>query len=186
MKVSYKHSEIIYCKASSKCWYPLNTIEGIRIVVILAIELFPMCQIQDWIYLVVQLKFQRFMIWKSTKKNYKYSNSSISLIHYLEDIEYELIYSHNPLKGFITLKDKIYLFCTTNKWSLCMKHIALVYTHIIHRRIMSQLLKDIVLWYYIPLIKHIFIKSVVWTMKFKIWLYEGEHIFIDSTLKLNH
>jgi hypothetical protein len=24
-------------------------------------------------------------------------------------------------------------------------------------------------------------KSVVWTMKFKIWLYEGEYIFIDST-----
>ena len=88
MKVSYKHSESIYCKASNKCWYPLNTIEGIRIMMILAIGLSLMCQIQDWIYLVVQLKFQRFMIWKSTKKNYKYSNSSISLIHYLEDIEY--------------------------------------------------------------------------------------------------
>ena len=42
-----------------------------------------------------------------------------------------------------------------------MKHIALVYNHIIHRRIMSQLLKDIVLWYYIPLIKHIFVNNVI-------------------------
>ena len=42
-----------------------------------------------------------------------------------------------------------------------MKHIALIYTHIIHRRIMSQLLEDIVLWYYIPLIKHTFVNSVI-------------------------
>ena len=109
--------------------------------------------------LVVQSKSQRFVEHENPlRKNYKYSNSSISLIHYLEDI----IYPHNPLIGFITLKDKFYLFCTTNKWSLCMKHIALVYTHIIiHRRIGSHLLKDIVLWYCIPLVNHTIMKSEI-------------------------
>ena len=61
-------------------------------MVTLTIELSPKCQMQDWIYyLVVQSKSQRFVeyiIWKSTKEDYKYSNSSISLIHYLEDIKY--------------------------------------------------------------------------------------------------
>ena len=74
MKVSYKHSESVYWKLTKKCWYPLNTIEGIRIriMVTLAIELSPKCQMQDWIfYLMVQSKFQRFIehiFWKSTKE----------------------------------------------------------------------------------------------------------------------
>ena len=50
----------------------LYTVEGIRIMMILAIELSPKCQMQDWIYyLVVQLKSKRLvehLIWKSTKK----------------------------------------------------------------------------------------------------------------------
>jgi len=65
-----------------------------------------------------------------------------------------------------------------------MKHIALVYTHIIHRRIMSQLLKNIVLWYCIPLIKHTFVNSLILNNKVQIWHYEGEHIFIKSILKV--
>jgi len=65
-----------------------------------------------------------------------------------------------------------------------MKHIALVYTHIIiHRKIMSQLLKDILLWYCIPLIKHTIMKSVIWTIKFKGWLYVGSNL-IEPTLKV--
>ena len=62
MKVSYKHLESVYCKASNEVWYPLNTIEGIRIMVTLAIELSPKCKIQDWIYyLEVPSKSQRFV-----------------------------------------------------------------------------------------------------------------------------
>ena len=56
MKVSYKHSESAYWKASNEVIYPLNTIEGMRILMILAIELSPKCQMQDWIHLVVQSK----------------------------------------------------------------------------------------------------------------------------------
>jgi hypothetical protein len=58
----------------------------------LAIELSPKCQMQDWIYyLVVQSKSRRFIehiIWNPLIKNYKYSKSSISLMHYLKDIKY--------------------------------------------------------------------------------------------------
>ena len=72
MKVPYKHLESIYCKASNEVWYPLNTIEDIRIMVTLVIEWSPKCQMQDWIYyLVVQSKSRRFIehiIWKSTKE----------------------------------------------------------------------------------------------------------------------
>ena len=72
MNVSYKHLESVYCKASNEVWYPLNTIEGIRIMVTLTIELSPKYQMQDWIYyLVAQSNSWRFVehiIEKSTKK----------------------------------------------------------------------------------------------------------------------
>ena len=59
-------------KLALKWWYPLNTIEGRRIMVTLVIELSPKCEMQNWIYyLVVQSKSQRFVehiIWKSTKE----------------------------------------------------------------------------------------------------------------------
>jgi hypothetical protein len=48
IKVSYKHSESVYIvKLAMKYEYPLNTIEGIRIIVTLAIELSPKCQMKD-------------------------------------------------------------------------------------------------------------------------------------------
>ena len=60
--MSYEHSESAYWKLAMKWWYPLNTVEGIRKMVILVIELSPKCQMQDWIYyLVVQSKFWRFV-----------------------------------------------------------------------------------------------------------------------------
>ena len=67
-----------------------------------------------------------------------------------------------------------------------MKHTALVNYHIIHRRIMSHLFERYNIVVLRTIIKHIFMKSVVRTMKFKIWLYEGEHIFIKSISKENH
>jgi hypothetical protein len=49
-------------KLALKWWYPLNTGEGIRIMVNLTNELSPKCQMQDWIYyLVVQSKSRRFV-----------------------------------------------------------------------------------------------------------------------------
>jgi hypothetical protein len=45
MKVSSKHSESVYCD--------FRTIEGIKIMVILVIELSPKYQMQDWIYCLV-------------------------------------------------------------------------------------------------------------------------------------
>jgi hypothetical protein len=45
MNVSYKHSESV--KLAMKYWYSLNTVEDIRIMVILAFELSPKCQMQD-------------------------------------------------------------------------------------------------------------------------------------------
>ena len=63
-------------------------------MVTLTIELSPKYQMQDWIYyLVVQSKSWRFVehiIENTLRNNYKYSNSNISLIHYLEDIECNL------------------------------------------------------------------------------------------------
>ena len=45
--------KVYIVRLAMKFWYPLNTIEGMRILVILAIELSIKCQ--DWIYyLVVQ------------------------------------------------------------------------------------------------------------------------------------
>ena len=64
--------KVYIIKLAMKFWYPLNTIEGMRIMIILAIELSPKCRMQDCIYyLVVQSKSLRFvehLIRKSTKK----------------------------------------------------------------------------------------------------------------------
>ena len=61
-------------------------------MVVLAIELSPQYQMQGWIYyLVVQSKSWRFVNIKfgnPLRNNNKYPNSIISLIHYLDDIEY--------------------------------------------------------------------------------------------------
>jgi len=87
-----------------------------------------------------------------------------------------------------------FLFCTTNNGHLYMKHIALVYTHIVHRRIMSQLLEDIVLWYCIPLVKHTFVSSVIlnnkvqnlllWGRAYFHWIYlEGKPLELQRSNK---
>lgn len=71
--MSYKHSEkVLTKKLAMKWWFPLNTIEGIKIMMISVIELSTKCQMKDWIYyLMAPSKSRRFvghMFWKSTKK----------------------------------------------------------------------------------------------------------------------
>ena len=82
-------------------------------MVTLAFELSPKCQMQGWnYYLVVQSKSRRFVhiqFENPLRSSYKYPNSNTSLIHYLEDIKYKFIYPHNPLKGSIILKDKLFV-----------------------------------------------------------------------------
>jgi len=60
MKVSSKHSESVYCD--------FGTIEGIKIMVILIIELSPKYQMQDWIYYLEISKICRIYNLKSTKQ----------------------------------------------------------------------------------------------------------------------
>ena len=86
--MSSKHLESDW-KASMKLMISSkNTIEGIRIMVVLAIELSPKCQMQGCICTIKISKIYRIQFENPLRINYKYSNSSVSLIHYLEDIEY--------------------------------------------------------------------------------------------------
>jgi hypothetical protein len=50
---------------------------------------------------------------------------------------------------------------------------------------MSQLLKDIVLCHCTPLIKHMVMKSVIWTWSSKYGFMRGAYL-IESILKVNH
>ena len=118
-----------------KCWYPLSTIEGIRIIMILAIELSPKCQMQrlDLLFsgIIKILKICRTYNLKfSLRKNYKYSNSSISLMHYLENIEYCNLFIPIILwKDLLSWRINFICFAQLISGYLCMKHIALVYSY---------------------------------------------------------